>query len=110
MKKLGETFSRNRGEDFVGSSNTGLFPLKCAKTRLQASKISKKNFWGLHPRTSVNKSIGGRDGRVRMKHASDERKSEKPDTRGDKKGSSDFLTGIEVCSIASGVIDAPVAN
>jgi hypothetical protein len=45
-----------------------------------------------------------------MKHASEERRSEKPETRdtraGDKKRSSDFLTG-EVCSIASGEIDAP---
>jgi hypothetical protein len=39
-----------------------------------------------------------------VKHASEERRSEKPEKRGQKK-SSDFLTG-EVCSIASGGIDA----
>jgi hypothetical protein len=86
MKTIwGKTFSRNRGKDFVGSWNTGSFRPKCPKIRLQASIISK-NFSGGYTLGLPTIKVRGRDGRLRMKHASEERRSEKPETQGDKKG------------------------
>jgi hypothetical protein len=85
MKKIGEKLlAEIGGGDFVGSSNTGFFRPKCAKTRLQASIISKKFSEGYTPGPPSIKERG-RDGRVKMKHASEERRSEKPETRGIKK-------------------------
>jgi hypothetical protein len=48
--------------------NTGFFRPKCAKTRLEASKVSKF-FPGLHPPTPVNKSKRkGWEGKVAFRH------------------------------------------
>jgi hypothetical protein len=67
MKKIGGKPSRNRGEDFVGSSNTGIFQPKCAKTRqLQASIISKI-FPGGYTSEPPSIKVRERDGRVKGK-------------------------------------------
>jgi hypothetical protein len=103
MKKIGgRLLAEIGGKIFVGSSNTGIFLPKCAKIRLQASIISKKISGGYTPGPPSIK-LGGR---ARMKQASEEKRSEKPETRGGQKRSSDFLT-VEVCSIASGGLNAP---
>jgi hypothetical protein len=86
------------GWRFYGSSNTGFFRLKCAKTRLQASIISHF-FQGVTPQTPVNKREvwEGKDEACEL----GKEKRETRDT-GNKERSSDVLTGGGVCSIASG--------